>query len=127
MSVVVSAEISSDCIYANTDVWLGPPFSSRGCLAQLRAKNLSEHIEYHQLAAGFALYTTPGAYTYTVPVKTQQLKVQVWGAGGGRYAGRKDARASKDRPASYMCLLSVAIYWRGLVATEVAVGLWRRC
>lgn len=56
-----------------------------GCMALLRADMMGGHRQYHYDSIGFTTYTVAGSYTYTVPARTHQLKVQLWGAGGGRY------------------------------------------
>lgn len=57
--------------------------SCRGCVVMVRAEHLGAHNERHWTASGFCTYTVAGQYTYTVPSRVYQLKIQLWGAGGG--------------------------------------------
>lgn len=57
--------------------------SWKGCVALVRAKDRDKHRHKHIKSTGITVYPQPGVYIYTVPEKVFQLKVQIWGGGGG--------------------------------------------
>lgn len=57
--------------------------SWKGCVALVRAKDRDKHRQKHIKSTGISVYPQPGVYIYTVPEKVFQLKVQIWGGGGG--------------------------------------------
>ena len=54
------------------------------CASQMMAKDRDSHRDYHLSLLGVTTYVVPGTYIYKVPSKITKLKLQVWGAGGGR-------------------------------------------
>lgn len=55
----------------------------KGCTVTIKAKDRVRHRRLHILRANVSLFSVPGVYSYRVPPATRQLKVQLWGAGGG--------------------------------------------
>jgi len=59
------------------------PCQFKDCATAMKARDRKAHRQLHILRANVALYEVPGVYSYKVPPSTRQLKVQLWGAGGG--------------------------------------------
>ncbi len=55
----------------------------KGCASTFPANQRTEHRRKHIIASGILVYTVPGSYKYVVPSGCRQLKVQLWGGGGG--------------------------------------------
>ena len=53
------------------------------CIASVKARDRKRHRENHILKTGIRAFVEPGRHPYTVGAAVRQLKVQVWGAGGG--------------------------------------------
>ena len=53
------------------------------CAATVKAKDRPRHRRLHMLRGGIALHTVPGTYHYKVPGGVRQVKIQLWGGGGG--------------------------------------------
>ena len=57
--------------------------SWKGCVGLVRAKDRKKHRRKHIRSTGICVYPQPGVYVYEVPEKTFQIKVSMWGGGGG--------------------------------------------
>ena len=55
----------------------------KGCVGTFPAHQRSAHRQKHIIASGMLTYTVPGSYQYKVGNSVTQVKVQLWGGGGG--------------------------------------------
>ena len=57
--------------------------TNKHCAVSIKAKDRQKHRQLHILRANVTLFVLPGVYSYKVPPATRQLKIQLWGGGGG--------------------------------------------